>query len=323
MIEHVKLTVLDSKIVERRTEKGLIIPGNAASGPVVIDCGDKRPLTPESQQLRQQRYNTNADVIPYRFFGSAPGLALAALGTICAQSKSGPKTVENYLRKFNGEAITDLAGTIATRLQMTRGIETNLHSASANEGNTSRLADPNQNTNPLGCGLAHNFGKVLALSSGENALAEAQIVAGESGIDSAVIRQAHAGIQALSAFFPVESSIHRGAVHHARTRGGHLLEVPILDTERQTQGKTQLVYDMSGFRSDATAHYDIGLPRYHTTPGLAADLLPTALPTFEFDSPDIMTGVALVLAAGTRAVLEIGGGNELPGEIITPDFLAA
>jgi len=175
----------------------------------------------------------------------------------------------------------------------------------------------------VGCGLATFFGKVLVLGASKDALQEATAVARKSGMETSAIERAHSGIRTLSNHFDASATIHRGAVHYTQTELGHHLPTPIVDDQRKTSGTAQFIYDMTGYRSDAGAHYDAGMPRYHHTPSLAPSLLPEALPTFDFSDEDLMTGVAIVLAAGTRAVLEQAGGHELAAEIIAPAASAA
>ncbi len=319
MAELPHLYVISGEDLSQRQEQRLITPLHADEGLRVVDCGDWRPLTPESAQQRSEDHGQ--DVMSGRYFGAVSGLALS--GLVVLASQTGEKFMSDFFKEYSPEAMVDFAADLSDRAHNTGGgLDLTYHSAEPNEGNAIEIGhDHSDHGNPLGCKFLALMGHVLDTSARQATLEESAEVAGRVGIDLP-LEEVRQGVQILRRHMPQDFTIPRSALRQAVYESSRHTPVAILEDSQPPTGQTAMVYDLGGYRSDARAHAKAGLPRYHHTPHIAAELLPSLLPEYNFDK-SLLTASALLIGSATRFALS---GEQTPqalkAEIIPPGYAA-
>lgn len=289
---------LSEQAVSERAEAGLWTPLHAGEGLRVVDCSDDRSLTEENYQQRVEQFQT--EVSPGRYFGAASGLAIASLSAFATEH--GEAAVLSFVDDYSPEGFVDYAANLSDRAyRSSQKIELNQHSDNNKEGTVLGLGDHKICEDPLGCAFAIKLGTVLLLSTQKEQVDEAKAIAAINGaplpIDEAV-----EGLTIMMDQIPVDFGIHRGALHYAQTRTQRHTPIAIVKGHHAPNDEAAVVFDMAGYRSNANRHNAVGIHRYHHTPSLATELMPTIVPEIKFD-PDVLSATGLLLGTATRRAL--------------------
>jgi hypothetical protein len=298
MAEITQTNIIPIEDFTRQVETGLFVLSGAESGLQVIDCGDVRPLTDASERHRSDTHG--GEVVPGRYFGGSLGLGMSAL--IAVASQADERFMQDFAAEYGPEAFATFAVDLSRRAQEERdGLEINLHSAEANEGNDAGLDLDQPPEVPLGCKFAVYAGSVLMLAGGERAFAEARTVMELTG-QELPLEEAREGARLLGKHLPSAFSVGRDALRHAASHNHGHMPHAVLKGDAVANDKTALVIDMAGYRSSARRRAEAGQPRYHHTPDIASRELPSLLPEYRLDEGLVAAG-SLLLGTATREAL--------------------
>lgn len=294
-----KIEVLRDSEISERIQMGALAPyDEIGPGFRVIDCGDERPLT-EGHILE---HSSLRDDDPARFYGAASGLAIVAI-THLATPENAP-FLRNFGRIHTAEGFVDFASDLAkSAKELDSPVTIFQHSADANEGTDTGLADHKTCDAVIGCAFAHNLGFVVHSSAFEESVKEARDIASAVGIqlpiDEALLR-----IERLGEIVPSDLSVHRGALHHAQTRGAHPdLPIAMHTGSHFPNHSTAVVFDFVGFKANANRAVEVGVPRYHHSVDIPSIILPEILPDFSFEDVDVLRAISLLYGTATRRAL--------------------
>lgn len=305
----------------QRKSDGLVVPLHAGTGLQVVDCGDRRELTQDAAAMRAAAYGS--EVVPGRYFGGPSGLAVTGLIALAAQT--GEATIANFVEQYSPEAFTDFAVDLSNRAYMQKdGLEIHHHSAAPNEGNDSELAaaSDEEHEHPLGCKFLLLAGYILGKSTRDLAFESSKRVGSLAGHEMP-LEEVREGAQILSRYFPATFAISRGMLHRSMaTNPGHA-PVTILEDSPVANSQTAVVIDLAGYRAHPARHAKAGIPRYHHTPGIAAELIPSLLPEYNLD-PKLLEAAGALIGSATRDALSgEATPQDLKVEVIPPEYAAA
>lgn len=303
-----QVTILNEHTISERIQTGLITPYEDVSVLNYLDCGDDRGLTTPMAANRRERHD---DVMPGRLFGAACGLGIASLTSLVVSE--GESSLKQFGRRISAETLADIGADIADKGHSLFGMDINQHSADGNEGSDSCFAEPKRVKGPLGCKYADAIGAVVQLAGSKEVVSEAHRINRLSGAGLDIGKTAEA-FAVLGRRIQPSTSIHRGAVRFAVSKAGLYAPQTLVAGQHADNEITKVVFDMDGYASDAQAHIDADMPRYHHTPRLAADILPTIFPSFAEPGP--VSAASLVLGAATRRALSGTEPHALGIEII-------
>jgi hypothetical protein len=317
MTELTNLRLLPQPEVIQRTESGLISPIGIEDSWNVVECGDVRKHTEPSRQQSIRIHG--GEVLPGRYFGATSGLAVTALMSIAAQLGEGQ--LKNFIAEYSQDALVNFAVDLSERANQV-GTELTQHTANGNEGNDFDLA-PEHNHGPVGCKFNALGGFVLYKSISESTFSEASRISSITGVELP-LQEALAGGQILSQYLQPDFAVTRSSLKKADVSPTNpARRLTVLDGPGYGNEETAVVIDMGRYKASAAAHIQAGIPRYHHTPEIAADMLSNLMPEFRLERP-LVTAAALLIGSGTRHALS-GEKTpyDLPVEIIPPEYSAA
>jgi hypothetical protein len=260
MAELAAIEVLDDDVIQERIAAGLMEPLYGGDGLQVVDCGDYRQLTKAAAQDRFEAFEKR--IVPARILGAASELGIAALMAIAAQE--GEQAVANLFNEYGEDTLVFMAAKISTEALIDENVDVNQHSASSNEmGNSFIMTAKHANKYPLGCKLNLYAGAIISNSVRPETLYEASYVSRVSG-QNLPLTEAQEGAVIISKYIAPDYEVTRKVL-------GKVISSPlytpttVLKDMPDAPGLS-IVMDLGNYRSDAAAHIDQKIPRFHHTP---------------------------------------------------------
>lgn len=309
VIEQVAVDVLPKGTFYARVESGLLIP--RAEGPLrgFVDCGDERPLTPESFEARLASIDNHTERFDslrpegHRLFGAHVGVTLAGLVALTAQL--GEERMRSFVGNYGPDFIPKIAAEQAGRLRRL-GIAANTHSDDHHERNGSSIkTGPGHET--IGCAFIANMPTVAEGMSNPRAIAIARTVL-ELGEQEAPAQHLTEAANAAGVFHRILiDRTNPGRVNkEAYVREWGKAEAPapiILAGSHAAPQDTGVYIDFAGLHSSNPRHNRMGTPHFMHTATLPTELLELASPDLRLDK-QLVTAVTVLSGIATRNALD-------------------
>lgn len=311
------LRILPQALYEQRVESGIYVP-HREDDFCVLDCGDRRPLTDEAQELRENYFGRK--VTPARYFGASGGLAATAILAIMA--KIGQNPYASVPQTSRAHFIADFAANISTRAanNQTGEIVVNQHGSDASEYHPSRFNQTLDQSEEVDCTFLTYLGAIALIAGEDDTKDEFSFLAKFSDVELPLTDIFNA-TSAFSSFNYPDLTVHRGALQH--TMKDRSLRTPFVVLDSQAPASdVKVIYDFAGNLADARTTANHGLPDYHHDVTVPAHLLPRLLPEMRL-SEEHLIAAGLLIGAATRRALGRLKDHDVPGIVIPRSYALA